>query len=595
MPTMNPMDAVVRVLEDEGVRVAFGIPGAAILPLYAALERSSIRHLSVRHEEGGTHAADGWARVTGEPGICIGTSGPAGTNMITGLYTALADSIPIICITGQAPTAVLHKEAFQAVDIVAIAKPVTKWAVQVKEAAQLTWIFRAAFQVARSGRPGPVLIDLPLDVQRAGPIPYDSATDARLPVSTNEPPAAAIARVIEMLGAAERPLILAGGGIIIANASQALVRLAERVDVPVTPTLMGKGAIREDHPLWAGTVGIQTSQPFANQLFLESDLVIAVGARFGDRHTGALDVYRGDRAFVHIDIAAEQIGRVFPPELGIVADARLALEALYAEAERRGAPRTRPAWVGRLAELRVTRSRECRYDEVPIRAPRVYHELNQLLPEDATVVTAIGLYQIFSGQFQTAYRPRHYLCCGQAGPLGWEVSACTGAKLARPASLVVGIVGDYSFQFLMEEVAVAVQYGVPFVLVMLNNGYMGLIRQAEVPYDMNYEVDLAFGGPAGDAGIDHVMLMRAMGADGVRVTEPDGLRKSVEWAIAESDRRRIPVLVEVMTSREESAAMGSAIDAIREPHEIEVVRSAIDGEAERGSACLNRSRERTAL
>ena len=282
--TVAPMEAVVSVLEDEGVRVAFGVPGAAILPLYQALSRSRrIRHLSVRHEEGGTHAADGWARVTGHPGICIGTSGPAGTNMITGLYTALADSVPIICITGQAPTAMLHKEAFQAVDIVAIATPVTKWAVQVREPAQLPWIFREAFRIARSGRSGPVLIDLPLDVQRAAPIPYEPAVDASLPVS---------------------------------------------------PTLMGKGAIRADHPLWAGTVGIQTSHPFANQLFLESDLVLAVGARFGDRHTGALDVYRGDRRFIQIDISPEQIGRVFAPDLGIVGDARLALEALHAAATR---------------------------------------------------------------------------------------------------------------------------------------------------------------------------------------------------------------------------------------------------------------------
>jgi tartronate-semialdehyde synthase len=571
MQTMNPMDAVVRVLEDEGVRVAFGVPGAAILPLYAALGGSSIRHLSVRHEEGGTHAADGWARVTGEPGVCIGTSGPAGTNMITGLYTALADSIPIICITGQAPTSVLHKEAFQAVDIVAIAKPVTKWAVQVKEAAQLPWMFREAFRVARTGRPGPVLIDLPLDVQRAPAIPYDPLTDARLGVARVEPHTRAIARAVEMIEAAERPVLLAGGGVIIANGADALVRLAERLDLPVTPTLMGKGAIREDHPLWAGTVGIQTSQPFANQLFLESDLVVAVGARFGDRHTGALDVYRGERAFVQIDIAPEQIGRVFPPELGIVADARLALEALHAEAERRDAKRRRPAWVGRLAELRATRAREARYDDIPIRAPRVYHELNDFLPEDATVVTAIGLYQIFGGQFQTAYRPRHYLCCGQAGPLGWEVSACTGAKLARPESTVVGIVGDYSFQFLMEEVAVAVQYAVPFVIIMLNNGYMGLIRQAEVPYEMNFEVDLAFDGPDGHVGIDHVMLMRAMGADGLRVTEPDALRAAFDWAVMASEQRRIPVLVEIMTARDESAAMGPAIDAIREPDDIPVV------------------------
>ena len=566
------MDAVVSVLEDEGVRVAFGVPGAAILPLYEALSRSRlIRHLSVRHEEGGTHAADGWARVTGEPGVCIGTSGPAGTNMITGLYTALADSIPIICITGQAPTTMLHKEAFQAVDIVSIARPVTKWAVQVREPSQLPWIFREAFRVARSGRPGPVLIDLPLDVQRAAPIAYDAASDARLGVELVAPPAAAIDRALALIEAAERPLLLAGGGVIIADAAAALVRLAELLELPVSQTLMGKGAIREDHPLWAGTVGIQTSQPFANQLFLESDLVLAVGARFGDRHTGALDIYRGSRKFIQIDVAAEQIGRVFGPDLGIVSDAKLALEALHAEATGRGKGRPRAAWVGRLAELRATRARFADYDTVPVRAPRVYAELNAFLDEDATVVTAIGLYQIFGGQFQNAYRPRHYLCCGQAGPLGWEVSACTGAKLARPDSDVVGIVGDYSFQFLAEEVAVAVQYGVPFVLVMLNNGYMGLIRQAEVGYEMNFEVDLAFEGLDGQPGVDHVALMRSLGADGIRVTEPHEIRPALKWATRESGRRRLPILVEIMTEREESAAMGTAIDSVCEPHEIRTI------------------------
>jgi tartronate-semialdehyde synthase len=201
----------------------------------------------------------------------------------------------------------------------------------------------------------------------------------------------------------------------------------------------------------------------------------------------------------------------------------------------------------------------------------VYAELNSFLGEDATVVTAIGLYQIFGGQFQTAYRPRHYLCCGQAGPLGWEVSACTGAKLARPDSDVVGVVGDYSFQFLAEEVAVAVQYGVAFVLVMLNNGYMGLIRQAEVGYEMNFEVDLAFEGLDGHTGVDHVALMRSMGADGIRVSEPHEIRGALEWATLESRRRRLPILVEIMTERDENAAMGTAIDSISEPHEIRTI------------------------
>jgi tartronate-semialdehyde synthase len=565
MPRMNAMEAVVKVLEDEGVRYAFGIPGAAILPLYDALRTSGqITHLVVRHEEGGTHAADGYARVTGEPGICIGTSGPAGTNMITGLYTALADSIPIICITGQAPTHVLHKEAFQAVDIVEIARPVTKWAVQVKETAQLPWTFREAFRVAREGRPGPVLIDLPIDVQKGPEIEYDPASDGRLPFTRPEPNEHAIAVALELLLAAERPLLMAGGGVIIADASAELVALAEHLQVPVTPTLMGKGAIPEDHPLYAGIVGIQTTHRFANQLFLESDAVLAIGARFADRHTGDLEIYRGERRFVHVDVDPRQLGRVFPPDLGIVADAKLALESLLHRAREVVPGREPGPWVERLAELRATLRRRTDFADVPIKPPRVYQELNDFFGPDTIFVTAIGLYQIWSGQFQTTYRPRHYLCCGQAGPLGWEVPACIGVKLAKPDQLVVGVVGDYSFQFLMEEVAVAVQYRVPFVLVMVNNVYLGLIRQAELPYEMNYEVSIQYDGPEGHPGIDHVAVMEAMGAAGVRVTEPQEITPALAWAVETSEARRVPVLVEIMVEREANAAMGPAIDRVHE-------------------------------
>ncbi len=563
MSRMNPMEAVVRVLEDEGVKVAFGVPGAAILPLYDAMRHSNIRHLAVRHEEGGTHAADGWARITGEPGICIGTSGPAGTNMITGLYTALADSIPMICITGQANKDILHKEAFQAVDIVDIARPVCKWAYQVKETAQLPWAFREAFHVARAGRPGPVLIDLPLDVQKGEDIAYDPEADCPLPFVPPEAHPAAITAALEMLAEGDRPLILAGGGVILADAAEELVALAEELQIPVSPTLMGKGAIPEDHPLWAGTVGIQTCQRYANQIFLESDVVLAVGARFGDRHTGDLDVYRGERKFIHVDIAPQQIGRVFPADLGIVSDAKLALKALHEQGRERE-DRSTNNWVERVAHLKEVLVRRTDFDDVPIKPPRIYQEINDYFDRDTVWVTAIGLYQIWSGQFQLAYKPRHYLCCGQAGPLGWEVPACIGAKLAAPEKLVVGLVGDYSFQFLMEEVAVAVQYKVPFVLVMVNNGYMGLIRQAEKNYDMNYEVNLSYDGSEGHPGIDHVAVMKAMNADGVRVTEPDKIEAAFDWAVAQAEERQVPILVEIMIGREDDAAMGKSIDHVRE-------------------------------
>jgi tartronate-semialdehyde synthase len=566
MPIMDVMDAVVGVMEDEGVEVAFGVPGAAILPLYKALSKSNqIRHYSVRHEEGGTHAADGYARVTGKVGINIGTSGPAGTNMITGLYTCMADSIPQICITGQAPTTVLHKEAFQAIDIVEIAKPVTKWAVQVREPAQLVWTFREAFRIAQEGRPGPVLIDLPLDVQTSGlEVDFDPTRGGPLQFETPEPRPPAIRQAVEMILEAQCPVLMPGGGVIIAEAADELVELAEYLQVPVSPTYMGKGAIPENHPLFMGIVGLQTQQRYANQLFLESDLVVGIGNRWAERHTGDLDVYRGNRKFVHVDIDPRQMGRVFPPDLAVVSDARLALQAMVQTARDMTSEREPGPWVDRVAELRATLLRKTDFDDVPVKPQRAFQEMNEFFDGNEIIVTAIGLYQIFSGQFQKTYKPRHYLCCGQAGPLGWEVPACIGVKLGRPDNLVVGVVGDYSFQFLMEEVAVAVQYGVPYVLVMLNNAYMGLIRQSELKYEMDFAVDLAYAGPESDYGIDNVGVMEAMGALGRRVRRPEEIQGALAWAVRASEEQRVPALVEIMCERDTNAAMGLSIDRINE-------------------------------
>ncbi|WP_248958884.1 glyoxylate carboligase [Sphaerisporangium perillae] len=571
MKRMPCMEAVVAVLESEGVDTVFGIPGAAILPLYAAMRKSSIRHITVRHEEGGTHAADGWARVTGNVGVCLGTSGPAGTNMITGLYTALADSIPMICVTGQAPRGKLHQESFQAVDIVEIARPVTKWAVQLKEPAQAPWVFREAFRVARSGRPGPVLIDLPIDVQR-GTCLYDEELDEPFPVDMPAPPPTFVRAAMSMLAEARRPMILAGGGVVIADAACELRTLAEHLQVPVQVTLMGKGAFPEDHPLFAGMAGTQTQTRWGNAAFLESDLVLAVGARFGDRHTGDLETYRRGRRFIHVDIEPTQIGRVFEPDLGVVGHARPALLAMVDEARRTGPPRKAGRWPRRVAELRGTLSRRDDFDDVPIKPPRVFKEINEFFGRDTTFVTAIGLYQIWSGQFQKTYLPRRYLVCGQAGPLGWEIPAAIGVKCAHPDRQVVAVVGDYSFQFLMEEIAVAAQYRIPFVIVMINNEYLGLIRQAEMPYDMNYAVDLHYG----EGGIDHVKLMEAFGCPARKVEAPGDLAGALAWASGTAERERLPVLVEVMVEREANAAMGPSLDAITEYEPLPEMALAVD-------------------
>lgn len=334
MPRMTAARAAVEILKREGVTNAFGVPGAAINPFYKALQAGGgIDHTLARHVEGASHMAEGYTRANpGNIGVCIGTSGPAGTDMITGLYSAIGDSIPILCITGQAPTAVIHKEDFQAVDIASIARPVTKAATTVLEAAQVPGVFQQAFHLMRSGRPGPVLIDLPIDVQLTE-IEFDPATYEPLAAYKPSATRAQAEKAIKLLNASERPLIVAGGGIINADASELLVEFAELTGIPVVPTLMGWGIIADDHELNAGMVGLQTSHRYGNATFLESDFVLGIGNRWANRHTGGLDVYTQGRMFVHVDIEPTQIGKIFAPEYGIASDAKAALE-LFLEVAR---------------------------------------------------------------------------------------------------------------------------------------------------------------------------------------------------------------------------------------------------------------------
>lgn len=563
MPKMPVMDAVVHILESEGVDVCFGIPGAAILPLYKSLSKTDkIRHLTMRHEEGATHAADGWARATGKVGVVLCTSGPAGTNLITGLYTCMGDSIPIVCFTGQAVSTTLHKEAFQAVDIAEIAKPVTKKTYLVKETAMIPHVVREAFRIAREGRPGPVLIDLPVDVQK-GEVEYDPSIDAPLPISKPAPPPGQIKRAMEMLLAAERPILLMGGGVLISRATRGFIELAEHLQIPMIPTYMAEGGIPFDHPLYGGRVGVQTNTRGGNKLFLESDLVLAIGNRFADRHTGQLDVYRGERKFIHIDIDPTALGRVFPPELGIVADAGLATEELMEAAQNMTPARAANDWSRKAEDYKKRLLRKMDFDDVPIKPQRIFKEINEFFPRGTTFVTAIGLYQIWSGQFQEIYEPHTYFCCGQAGPLGWEVPTCLGVKMARPDDQVVGIVGDYSIQFLLGDIATAVQNNVPYVLVLLNNGYLSLIRQpSKYVYEMNYAVNIGYGDEG--YGPDFVKLMEAFGGVARRVTEPGDIRGAFEWAVETSNKLRVPALVEIREDRETDASMGTRIDQIKE-------------------------------
>ena len=371
MTVMRAVDAIVLILEKEGATQAFGVPGAAINPLYSAMKNhGGIKHVLARHVEGASHMAEGYSRTgAGNIGVCLGTSGPGGTDMVTGLYSAWADSIPILCITGQATVPMLNKEEFQGVDIASVAAPVTKMAETVLEPAQIPGTFAKAFQLMRSGRRGPVLIDLPFDVQVAQ-IDFDIDCYEPLPVAVPTMSRTQAERILDMLDAAEHPLLIAGGGVINADAAGDLVALAEYLDVPVISTLMGWGSIPDDHRLAQGMVGIQTSQRYANATFLESDLVIGIGNRWAARHTGNLDVYRKGRRFVHVDIEPTQIGRVFAPDLGSVSDAGAALRVLLEAAEERysGPLERYGSWVEACNERKGTLLRKTHFDNVPLKA-----------------------------------------------------------------------------------------------------------------------------------------------------------------------------------------------------------------------------------
>jgi len=571
---MRAIDAAVAVLRKEGIDTAFGIPGAAINPLYSALRADGgIRHILARHVEGASHMAEGYTRAKpGNIGVCIGTSGPAGTDMITGLYSASADSIPILCITGQAPRARLHKEDFQAVDIESIAKPVTKWAVTVLEPALVPRVFQQAFHVMRSGRPGPVLIDLPFDVQMAE-IEFDVDTYEPLPVYKPAATRKQIEKAIDMLCAAERPVIVAGGGIYNAAAEALLVEFAETVGVPVIPTLMGWGSIPDDHPLMAGMCGLQTSHRYGNATLLESDFVLGIGNRWANRHTGSVETYTKGRTFVHVDIEPTQIGRVFAPDYGIVSDARAALELFVDVAKARKAEGRLPdrrAWAADCLERKRTMLRKTNFDSVPMKPQRVYQCMNNAFGKDTCYVSTIGLSQIAAAQFLHVYQPRHWINCGQAGPLGWTIPAALGVVAADPTRKVVALSGDYDFQFMIEELAVGAQFKLPYLHILVNNAYLGLIRQAQRGFDMDYCVQLGFENINADQsgmegyGVDHVAVVEGLGCKALRVFKQEDLRPAIEQAQAWMAEHRVPVVIEVILERVTNIAMGTEIDAINE-------------------------------
>jgi tartronate-semialdehyde synthase len=579
MSKMRAIDAAVLVMRREGVTTAFGIPGAAINPLYSAMKKvGGIEHVLARHVEGASHMAEGYTRTrAGNIGVCIGTSGPAGTDMVTGLYSASADSIPILCITGQAPRARLHKEDFQAVDITSIVKPVTKWATTVLEPGQVPYAFQKAFYEMRSGRPGPVLIDLPFDVQMAE-IEFDIDAYEPLPVGKPAANRTQVEKALAMLDSAERPLLVVGGGVINADASDRLVAFAELTGIPVIPTLMGWGSIADDHPQMVGMVGLQTSHRYGNATLLKSDVVLGIGNRWANRHTGSVEVYTQGRRFIHVDIEPTQIGRVFTPDLGIVSDAGLALDMFLQVAREwnaAGKLKDRSAWLADCQQRKASLQRKTHFDNVPVKPQRVYEEMNQVFGKDTCYVSTIGLSQIAGAQFLHVYKPRHWINCGQAGPLGWTIPAALGVVKADPTRQVVALSGDYDFQFMIEELAVGAQFNLPYIHVVVNNSYLGLIRQAQRGFEMDYCVQLAFENlnapELNGYGVDHVAVAQGLGCKALRVFEPGQIKPALLQAQELLQQFRVPVVVEIILERVTNISMGTEINAVNEFEDLALV------------------------
>ncbi|HGM5491650.1 TPA: glyoxylate carboligase [Serratia fonticola] len=572
MAIMRAVDAAMYVLEKEGVTTAFGVPGAAINPFYNAMrQHGGIKHYLARHVEGASHMAEGYTRAkAGNIGVCLGTSGPAGTDMITALYSASADSIPILCITGQAPRARLHKEDFQAVDIESIAKPVTKMAVTVMEPALVPRVLQQAFHLMRSGRPGPVLVDLPYDVQMAE-IEFDPQTYSSLGAYKPAATQAQIDKALDMLCAASKPLIIAGGGIFNADAADLLQELAETCNVPVIPTLMGWGCIPDDHPLMAGMAGLQTSHRYGNANLLDSDLVFGIGNRWANRHTGSVDKYTAGRKVIHIDIEPTQLGRVICPDLGIVSDAKIALQMLVARARERADQGTLPdrsQWVETCLQRKRTLLRKTHFDNVPVKPQRVYEEMNRAFGRDACYVTTIGLSQIAAAQMLHVFKPRHWINAGQAGPLGWTLPSALGVCAADPQRKVIALSGDYDFQFMIEELAVGAQFKLPYIHVVVNNAYLGLIRQSQRGFDMDYCVQLSYENinnpEVGEYGVDHVKVVEGLGCKAIRVVKPEDIAPAFQQAQQLMRQHQVPVVVEIILERVTNISMGTELDNVNE-------------------------------
>jgi acetolactate synthase-1/2/3 large subunit len=534
--TTKGADAVLKALEQEGVEVIFGIPGGASMPIYDPLvDRSPIRHVLCRHEQGAGHAAEGYAWATGKVGVCMATSGPGATNLVTPLADAKMDSVPIVAITGQVPTPVVGNDAFQEADITGITIPVTKHNFLVKRPEDIVETVREAFHIARTGRPGPVLIDLPKDVLNAD-VDYVWPEKVNLPGyrPTTKGNNRQVSEAVKLILAAKRPVLYVGGGVIKADASPELLTLATTGKLPVVTTLMARGAFPDSHELCLGMPGMHGNYTAVTAM-QRADLLVALGARFDDRVTGKLSAFAPNAKIVHVDVDPAEIGKNRAADVPIVGDCKDVIAKLGVELAKRqgdaGAP-DRSAWLGQLDEWR--RKYPLRYGQEPDRVKPQYcvERLRHFADDDTILVAGVGQHQMHAAQYWRFEQPRHWINSGGLGTMGFAVPAAMGAKVGQPDKRVVAIDGDGCFQMTAQELATSNTEQIPFITAILNNGYLGMVRQwQELFFDERYSgVYLNPDVP------DYVKLAEAYGAVGIRVESPEEVDAAIEKAYAVEDR-----------------------------------------------------------
>jgi acetolactate synthase-1/2/3 large subunit len=534
----------MAVLKEECVDTVFGFPGGVVIDIFDELEKTDIKHVLVRHEQGAAHAADGYARAKGTVGVCLVTSGPGATNTVSGVASAYMDSIPIVVMTGQVPTGLIGNDAFQEVDIVGITRPCTKHNYLVKRTADLARVLKEAFHVARSGRPGPVLVDLPKDVSQ-GRAKYDPLPECKMPSynPTYEPNTKQLKRAVGLIKEAKRPVVFTGGGVILSGASKELTEFARKLNAPVTASLMGLGSFPGTDPLWLGMLGMHGTYR-ANMAIGECDLLIGIGVRFDDRVTGKVEEFAPNAKIIHVDIDPTSISKNIPVAVPIVGDCKNALKGLnrlMREEKVKIDKKGRKPWLDQIQKWKSTQP--LRYEQGDVIKPQyVIEKLHELTAGQAIITTEVGQNQMWAAQYYHFDYPNHFITSGGLGCMGFGFPAAIGAQVACPDKLVVDVAGDGSIQMNIQELATAVQYNLPVKVVILNNRYLGMVRQwQELFYGKRYAAtDMTFAP-------DFAKLAEAYGALGLKATKP----QEVEAVLKQGLDSPGPAFMDFWVAREE--------------------------------------------